>query len=200
MSHPLHNMETNLTPIKESIDLFLYENQGVIITNPEQYTNAGDVLKAVKNKIKSLEEQRKSYTAPLDEAKKKLMADFKEVITPLEELENKIKSTMISWASAEQKRLDAEQARIDAEALAKAKAEKISEVVVPLVNTQVKTQRGTFSTTTLVKRWTWKLVDLEKVPRQYLTLDSPSITYAVREGKRQIEGIEIYQEEGLTSR
>src|SRR3990167_10478655 len=142
-------MQTNIEPIKKEVEMILYENHEVVVTSSEQYTHAGDVLKLIKNKMKSLEEQRKSYTAPLDEAKKSIMADFKEVMAPLEKLEATIKSTMITWASAEQKRLDEEQRKIDEAVLAKAKAEKLSVVDVPVVNTQIKTQRGAFSTNTI---------------------------------------------------
>ena len=193
-------METSLAPLKESVDLFLHENQSITINTREQYVSSGDILKQIKNRIKSLEEQRVSYTRPLDESKKKIMSDFKEVIEPLEQLEGRIKSSMIVWASAEQKRLDEEQKKIEAEAIKNATINKVSEIVVPVVNTSVKTQRGTVSTNTIVKRWVYRIVDEMKIPREYLAADTSKIWQAVRGGVRNIEGTEIYQEDTLVTR
>lgn len=193
-------METSIAPLKESVDLFLYENQNITISTREQYLSSGDILKQIKNRIKSLEEQRVSYTRPLDESKKKIMSDFKEVIEPLEQLEGRIKSSMIVWASAEQKRLDEEQKKIEAEAIKNATINKVSEIVVPVVNTSVKTQRGTVSTNTIVKRWVYRIVDEMKIPREYLAADTSKIWQAVRGGVRNIEGTEIYQEDTLVTR
>jgi len=186
-----------IQPIKQEITKFVFENEGIQIRNKHEYTNAGDVLKRIKVRLKDLAEQRLSYTRPLDESKKRIMEDFKEATAPLEDLESSIKSIMLSWAREEQKRLDIEQARIDAEALKKAQDEKLSEVTVPVVNTQVKTQRGDFSTNTVVKRWTWEVEDEQLILRQYLVIDKSKITEAVRRGVREIPGVKIYQREDL---
>lgn len=47
------------------------------------------------------------------------------------------------------------------------------------------------------KRWTYRLVDLEAVPRGFLKieLDSGAVRCAIRDGERNIPGLEIYQED-----
>ena len=190
----------DITPLKNEADEFLYEFQDVQITSKEEYTGAADTLKQIQNKIKKLEEKRLEYTRPLDESKKKITADFKSVIEPLEQFVNEVKKKMLVWAKAEQARLDQEQKKIEAEALEKAKVEHKSEVQVPIVNNTVKTQRGESTTTSIKKVWKWKIVDQNKVPRDYLCVDSPAIVQAIRSGVRFIEGLEIYQEEDLSIR
>lgn len=184
-----------IAEIKEDNDNFLYENQEITIETQDQYTAAGDKIKEVNTRIRKLEEKRKQYTDPLDDLKKQIMSDFKQMTDPLEEFVDMVKSKMLEFYKAEQKRKDEEQKRIEAEALEKAKQEDVSEVIVPVVNHQLKTQRGYKSTITVKKVWKWRVVDETKVPREYLCLDEKKINLAVRNEVRKIDGLEIYQEE-----
>lgn len=47
------------------------------------------------------------------------------------------------------------------------------------------------------KRWTFKVVELKKVPREYFQLDEVKVRAAVKSGLRAIAGLEIYEEDGL---
>ena len=194
-------METkDLTIIKQEVETLLYENQAVEIKTSEDYTKGGDIRKIVKMKIKKIEDKRKEYTQPLDESKKRIMADFQALTAPLEDFVKKLEGNMLAFYREEQKRLDAEQKKIEAKAMKEAKKEGISEVRVPIVN-DINTQRGDVATTTVKKIWSWKLVDINKVPREWLCIDAAKIGSAVRHGGiRQIDGIEIYQEESLSGR
>ena len=46
----------------------------------------------------------------------------------------------------------------------------------------------------ILKRWTWELVDEEKVPKAFCTSDSKKINAAIKEGIRDIAGIRIFEE------
>lgn len=189
----------SLEPIKQEIEEYLYNNQQISIKNSADYSKAGDIRKQLKNKIKIVEEKRKDYTQPLDEAKKRIMEDFKGITKPLEEFIARLDVEMLSWHQAEQKRLNAEQARIEKEALEQAKKNNVSEVVVPVVN-EIKTTRTSIATTSVVKRWTFRVLDVTQIPREYLMLDERLVNEAIRKGERKIPGIEIYQEEKIGSR
>jgi len=87
-----------------------YENYTVV--SQETYGDAGDILKAIKAKSKSLNELRKTLTKPLDESKKLIMAFFNKPLGFLTQAEKDIKSAMITWQQeqeairlAEEKRL-----------------------------------------------------------------------------------------------
>lgn len=185
--------------VKKEVDEFLYEYQEVKITTSDEYTGAGDLVKQVENKIKKVEEKRKEYTKPLDDLKKTIMADFKQISEPLEKFVNEVRGKMLSWYKEDQIRKDAEQKAIEEKAMEEAKKNKQSEVIVPIVN-DIKTQRGDVSTTTVKKIWKWEITDESLVPREYLCVNGPAITQAIRDGVKTIEGLRIYQEESIAIR
>lgn len=188
-----------IKPIQQEVEQFLYEVSEINIASMDDYSRAGDIAKQAANKIKRLDEKRKEYTAPLDEAKKRIMADFNQVIKPLQDFVDALKQKMIVFYRDEQKRRDDEQKRIEQEALQKATENKQSEVVVPVVN-DIKTQRGDVATTTVKKIWTFEVVDPAIVPVTYMTIDARKINDAIRDGVREINGIRIYQTESLNLR
>jgi len=189
----------DLEPIKKDIENFIYSNQEVSITSNDEYLKAGDMLKWVKNKIDKVEEQRKNWTKPLDEAKKRIMEDVKKVIQPLENFSELVRLKMTEFYCEEKKRKDKEQAEIDANALKDLKEKGQSEVEVAVVN-DLKTQKGEMSTTTMKKVWKFEIIDETKIPREYLEVDEVKIRSAVKGGIREIEGIKIYQDEQLSIR
>ena len=200
-------MFTNMQPepqkieqLKQEVAVFLYENQEFKIGSADEYTKAGDVIKEIKQRLNKLDDKCKEYTKPLNDLKSKIIADFRQISDPLEKFVEEVKDMMTVWYRAEQKRLDEEQSRIEAEALKKAKDENKSEVQVPVVNMAAKTQRGDFSTTTVKKVWRWRILDETKVPRQYLCVNSPAVVEAIRGGARNIDGLEIYQDEQISIR
>lgn len=189
-----------LEVIKQEVNEFLYDMQELVITSNEDYTKAGDTLKVVQNRIKKLEEKRKEYTQPLDESKKRIMADFQSISKPLEDFVQQVKSKMVEWYREEQKRKDEEQKLLEAEALKKAKEEGKSEVEVVIVNQEVKTQRGDLATTSVKKVWKFTVEDETKVPREYLCVDEKKIKLAMSDGVRKIEGVKIFQDEQISIR
>ena len=58
---------------------------------------------------------------------------------------------------------------------------------------EVKVSTNTVTT----KRWTFEVVDESKIPRKYLTVNTVAINQAVRNGVREIDGLNIFQTEGL---
>ena len=196
---PHFNHMLDLTPVKNEVDQFLYDFQEVKITNQDQYTQAGDTVKQIQMKIKKIESKRLEYTRPLDESKRLIMDDFKKITEPLEEFVSELKNKMLAWYKLEQARLNEEQKKLEQEALAKAKAEHKAEVQVPVINNQLKTQRGDVATISIKKVWKYRIVDETKIPRQYLTLDTAKVTQAIRDEVRIIDGLEIYQEEQAPS-
>ena len=76
--------KTNNVPV-------LCEKAELSITNQTEYDTASVVLKEVKSRYKELDEQRKSITKPLDDAKKAVMELFKRPLDLLGQAETKIK-------------------------------------------------------------------------------------------------------------
>jgi hypothetical protein len=191
-------MEDIMVIKNEALQL-LYNLQGTAIDSKDAYTQAGDAIKQVQHRIKWLEEKRLSYTRPLDESKQRIMADFREITEPLEKFVSNVKSAMLTWQRAEQIRLDQKQAELDAKALELAKNEHISEVIVPVVN-NIKTQRGEVATITVRKNWKFRIVDPTLVPDEFYSIDESLIKEAVNKGRRKVEGVEIFQEDSISTR
>ena len=179
--------------VTKEVEEFLYQNQEITVTSQEDYTKATDTLKIINGKIKKLEEKRVEWTKPILEAKRKIDDDFKQAIKPLEEFVATVKTKMLDWYRVEQKRLDEEQKKLEAKAMEDAKNNKQSEVVVPVIN-EVKTHRGDLATATVSKKWMYKLLDENLVPREYLVVDEAKIKAAVKNGVRIIAGVEIYED------
>ena len=174
-------------------------NKEIVIINQDDYSRAGDIMKLCKNKLKSLEEERKTYTQPLDKSKKLIMAKFNETIEPIEKYVEKISDVMGVWYTAEEARRDEEQKRLEAEAIKKAKPED-TDVIVPIVES-IKTSRGAIATSTAIKYNDFELINLDEVPREYLILDDSKVKNAINDGKVDaIAGIKIIPKVRFNSR
>lgn len=65
----------------------------------------------------------------------------------------------------------------------------------------VKTQRGSYATTTVKQDWKYQIVDVSAIPREYMTPDLAKITKAVRSnGVREIPGLRIYDAGNISVR
>jgi len=188
-----------------------YENY--VVSSQENYADAGEVLKAIKTKAKSLDELRKSLTKPLDESKKRIMEFFKSPLDSLEQAEKTIKSAMISWHQeqerirlAEERRLaelqrkEAEelQKKVEAE-LAKAaslKTDKAKEAAqaraeeaqakIEMVNSYVPTVESKVEAVAGISKrtvWKFRVVNVNLVPREYMIPDEKFIGKMVEASK-----------------
>lgn len=194
------------------------------IVDNKTYTESGEVLKQIKFKTKELEDQRKSMTKPMDEAKRKVMDFFRKPLDYLSQAENIIKRSMLSFQQ-EQERIRREredklrrQAEAEEERKRKAleerarkaeekgnleKAEELREkkeevfVPAPIVPNQVEKVPGI--ATKII--WKFSIVDVQAIPRDYLTPDVQKIGAMARssKGTLAIPGIRIYSEEVIAS-
>lgn len=71
-------------------------------------------------------------------------------------------------------------------------------VMVEEAPKSVRTASGAMATRKLI--WTYKIVAHEIVPMDYLCIDEKAVKEAIRQGVREIPGIEIYQESDISSR
>lgn len=173
--------------------------QTITIQTQDEYTHWGDVLKLCKNKIKETEDERKEYTKPIDEAKKRLMDKEKQITEPIKEYIKKIETEMALWFVAEEKRRQEEQRRLEAEAVANAKPTD-TDIIVPVVES-VKTTKGQVATSTAIKYNDFEVINLDEIPREYLMLDESKIKEAINKGKvKEIKGIKIVEKIRFNSR
>lgn len=171
----------------------------IIVSSQEEYIHWGDVMKLCKNKIKEVEEERKEYTKPIDEAKKRLMDKEKTITEPIKKYIEKIEQVMGQFFLQEQKKRAEEQKKLEEEAIKNAKPED-TDVIVPVVES-LKTTKGQVSTTTGITYNDFQIINAEEIPREYLTVDESKIKNAINAGKiTEIKGIKIIPSVRFTNR
>jgi len=87
-----------------------------------------------------------------------------------------------------------EQARLQAQMDERAKKAgvdsiQVPDIVVPQTTGPVRTESATASVT---MQWAWEIEDVDKVPREYLTVAPGAVNAAVKGGVRKIPGIKIF--------
>jgi hypothetical protein len=149
------------------------------IATDEQYAAIGAALVEVKRRWKLLDEARKTITGPIRNAERNTNAFFAKALEPLSSLEMRLKRALGEYD------LRKEAARMKALATAS---------VVPPPSPEVK---GV--TTRVVRRW--RVVNEDKVPRQFCSPDEKKVEAHLRAGGIEaIPGIEFYDETITTVR
>ncbi len=203
-----------------------------IVDSPEKYQMSAEDLKIIKSKAKELDEIRKSLTKPLDESKKKIMQLFKAPLEFLTKAEGCIKRAMVGWQTEQERNRRAEEERLaeiqrkeaeklqrqaekeaakaeslktekgKADALAKAEELKAKAEVVTSITPTVESKVEDVEGVSTRKVWKFKIINADKIPREYLMPDEKYIGQIVRasKGKKQIDGIKIYSEDVISSR
>lgn len=88
------------------------------IKTPEQFTSAGELLKAVKGAIKQIEDQRVAITKPINESLRAVNAQAKEAAEPFLKAETAIKGAMVTYSDEQERIRREEQRRVEAAAAA----------------------------------------------------------------------------------
>jgi len=155
----------------------------------------GDVIKAtefliqVKNKIDELEDERKSYTQPINQSLRKLNSRFKELTEPLRKAEKIVKEAVLEYSEKREKERIEEEKKIQKET-----GNKNIKVVDSLPEI-IESKSGESRTT---KRWTFEVINEKKIPREYLMTDEKKVNSAIKNGVRKIAGLKIYQKKTLS--
>lgn len=172
------------------------------ITSEEKASDANNVLHWIAKAKKAIEERRKFFVTPLKAHVRDIEAEFKVITGPLIQADAIIRSKVVDYRVRieEEARKKEEELRRKAEAKQKKveeKAKSKGEVPPPppplIVVEPPKTTEGV----TLTKNWTYGIVDINKVPREYLTLDTVAVMRAVNLKVRNIPGLRIYQKPSI---
>lgn len=178
------------------------------ITDEKMAVKATELLTQIKARYKRIEELRLSYTKPLNESLRRINADFKSALNPLEELERKVKTAIIDFRAEVERKRREEERRLQEEARKKAieeaKKNKVSQkkavenAVMPTIERQETTMQSKSGMVKARMVTKFKVVDQNKVPDKYWVIDESLIRQDVRNGLMKIDGVEIYQEEELS--
>jgi len=162
------------------------------VTTVAQENRALEALRLIKGQLTLIEKKRTSITKPINESLRTTNAMFKELSEPLKTADKIIRNKVLLFRAEQQDKADKERIRREnIQASHEAKGHEIHELV------PVEADVGN-STTEM--RWTYDLVDIKKVPKEYIELNLGAIRKAISGGERNIPGLKIYQKPVLSVR
>lgn len=172
----------------------------VVVNSSESLTSAVEILGRIKTAQKALEGRKTAITKPINAALKEVRSLFAPFEHALEQSESFIKTQMMEFKRAEDRRVFEAEAKIralaEANQITPAIAEKRLAAVVQAPTTQVQSERGTvqFRTVRVVE-----IIDVKLLPREYLMPDMPAIRTAALAGVN-IPGVTVKEETQVAAR
>jgi len=168
------------------------------IVSEETASDANKILHWIAGKKKIIEDRKKFFVTPLKNHVKEIEAELKLVTGPLMQADAIIRSKVVDYrvkieeeARKEEEKLwrkaEAKQKKQEEKALAKGE-----DPPPPPPAPRVEVPKTTGGVT-LTKTWTYGIEDINKVPREYLTLDTVAVMRAINLKVRNIPGLRIYQ-------
>jgi hypothetical protein len=174
------------------------ENLVALFNAPTDSTNALQKKEASQElaKIyKLLESKRVDATKPALEEQRRINGFFKPVLDKLESVSKGFIGQVNEFVKAEKRK--EEKRRLEE---AKAEAERLLANKPPEPKKDLPRPVSPNVTVSTTKVWTYEVVDLDKVPREYLTIYDYAVDKAIKAGARQIPGLKIYQDERVSRR
>lgn len=153
--------------------------------------------------IKYIEEQRMSYTKPLDEAKKQYMEVEKQATAPLKQFVEQSRALLLAFATEQQKRQDEANAKMQQEAAKLLKQETSSDNIGALIDqaATLHIEQPKNIRTTIKARHNNEFVDWAQVVEVLILADKFDPEWLLKglpeamkiTGVEKIKGIELYE-------
>jgi len=193
---------------------------GLTITNDDDYSRGGDILKDIKARIKAVKDYWKAPKAAAQAAHKTLVEREKQMLKPLEDAEGTVKKTMLAYTTqqrriaeeAARKAREEEQARLAALA-AQAEQQGDADSAAFMRDMMDAAEPEQVQPTAAAKgvsvRTTWKarVTDQKKVPAYFNGYELREINMTVLnglsrqyEGGLDIPGVEFYRDNVMSVR
>ena len=188
--------------------------QCIVIKNDSDAQLAGVELKETKSRIRTLDEERKKITKPLDDAKKAAMELFKKPTDILLKAEQILKQSILTYNKKQEDKRREEEAKLqreadkrqrELEAQAKKHEEKgnfekaearraLADEVVPAIAPTSAPKIAGIQKRTI---WGYKVVDLSLVPREYMIVNETMLGQTAKssKGTLKIPGVEFFSKE-----
>jgi hypothetical protein len=158
--------------------------EAIVIHNQASMDRASKLTKAVKDEFKKLDGIRTTATKPLLESKRTIDSWFKPSLDIYKQAEILLKNKISTFIKSQEKAQDKALASGDHEAAA--------------TSAQVTTSPGVSA----VSKWTYKIEDEEKIPRDYLEPNHTLLrkTAEALKGKAKVPGICFYEDKEMRVR
>lgn len=176
-----------LPKIEEYVKNVIEKLDNLTLENDENYKNASELLAQMKVRSRRIDEIRKEIIKPFREIVNENNARYGEKKELLDTLISSLEKSMKEYFLKKE-----EAARIEAE---KARLENVKPIEA--LDQTVKTETGV---TTAKKLWKFQIVAPAKVPLDFWEISEKKIGDAVRNGRRKISGVNIYQDISIATR
>jgi hypothetical protein len=179
-------LENQVSPLVKQADSY-------VIDSVEAVDVASTFLKKLRETETSIEAKRLEFTAPLNQSLKAINDTFKSLKQPLEEARMLLTNRILNWKRIETERLAKEEER--RRKIQEAHLEAGHQVNAPVVLERPENKIGNTQTR---KVWTFRVKEFSKIPDVYKVINQVAVNQSIRDGVRDIPGIDIYQEEQLS--
>jgi len=193
--------------------------RGAVVTTEAELSVGVDLSRSIKERIKAIETERKTWVDPLNEQVKRINAKFKTLSEPLNDaligINKKVLDCQRIIEEEKRKVAEAERQRREAELLKAAEekealgntegAEKLLDYATKVTAKVEETGRGGFTgaKSSVRKIWTYEVTDiaaLAKARPDLVQVNAGAMRDAIRDELRECAGVRIYQEKTLAIR
>ena len=204
---------------EKETELIVRQAQAIVIKSQEDYVVAGDLRKRIKGKIKELDEKRKSITAPLDLAKKNIMALFNPIIDMLNKGIENLDAGVIAYDEIQERKAREAQAKAEEEARkarekaearareleaqgktekAQAMQEKADSIIAPVIITATPKVSGQ----AIKEIWYAEVVDFKALSDDYKLSNQSALDKVAQatKGKINLTGVKFYSKKIVSGR
>lgn len=207
-------------PLEIKARVFLNKVNDSRIENDADKENAVLFLKEITEYKKSIKKQKDELSAEAKKELDEIKAQFKEPERFIAEAEEIVRGKINHFLNEQRRKIEEEQRAIkqkeEEKALAQAEQleqlksgageydevtrraliEAIEEKQEKIIDATAKrTEINQSSNNSVVRKvWAFRVVDFKKIPTEYLVLNETAVRSAIKEGVRNIEGLEIYQD------
>ena len=198
----------------------------ISVTDAITYDNAVLFLKEVNTKLKDFKAQREKYIKPMKDSIKAIDDKLKEPIKLLEDtdttLREKLNTYLAEVHKREEQRLALERLKAEDSAIAeiddlenfKSQAGEYDEVTRRAIERTIENKQNRAIEATAIEDkinlstssasvsmvWDFDVIDKAQIPLEFLKVDEVAIRNAIRNGERDIAGVNIYQKPQLSLR
>ena len=192
---PFKKYELKVAEMRQKVDVLVVDDDD----SAKLATEMGSQISQI---IKTLEAERKKTIQEPDGFVRAINTFFRGFRGPLDGMKSAIKKKIGDYSykkelirrkaeAAAQRERDRQQAELDRAAKeANVEPVKMPTMVVPRRQEPVRSESGSSSTR---YKWTFEIMDREKIPGKYLMPDEKAIQNAVDAGIRDIGGVRIYE-------
>lgn len=180
------------------------------VLNDNDDQRANEIFLKVKKFIKDADTERAEFKEPFLKMGKTIDGTYKPFLDRFKSAADVIESKILEWRKKKREIIAEAEAKARAEFEAKRKAEEKKVEKNPLLETEyipppvqyiqensVRTDSGSSSER---KTWTYEVVDFAKLSDTFKIENSVKINEAIKNGERNIPGLNIYQKISLSGR